>query len=782
MNSKRITDLYASGEISGYAYLNCVENNIYTVQDAVDSGLLQEESCAWGKELRQLLEAVPEEDSNSSQEPTEEGLKRIIQDGLSKLSVRSRNALDTIFYQCEKSYMTFFEHLLSPDFVVKDIKNIGRKSTPEIDAFITSLRTIYSYKFSQHKEAATENLDDYNAIFETRLKTLSVRSFHAVDALFTSCGRSVSAFMNKISERGFKVSDLPAVGRKSSVEIERWINSFRELINLGEEGKGEAEKSTRISRYVSKGVRGNCEAIDSKCEELGYFPYFLAIQSYIDSLDSRDKAIIERQIEIYNNKTVENRKETAKALHITPERTRQLRNSIAQELYGYVSTLRAFKEVYPDFIYDKGKYSQINTSEGTAFNDNFVCYVLATIWPERYTLVGDADVAFMNPYGYEKNLVLVSAEYSEIFDFGSFMEYFERLSQEKRVEDSILSVPEIVHRFFKGRVYFEYIDDIVKECKEILERLFLFEVIGAEVHISKNASRNNTEWAELIIREAGHPMAIEEIYAELEKRNPGKSKSVEAFAGAIRNNPNLVPYGRSSTYGLKEWSEGSSRGGTIREFVTEYLLALPCPIATLEDIGKYVRQYRSSSSDKSIHANLMLEANDAFSVYYKDGVRHIGLTNYEYSDEYRKFEKSVDSKRSFEMSCTLLEAFVAEHGRLPFSSNVDDEEMRLARFWGVQQSFLKGGRLNEEESAIIRAMQNKFEGLKVNKKDYDWRQRLQTIKNALMNGFSITSLSSEKQRWLAKQIQNYKYGRLTDERHEMITEILNLLDANAKRI
>ena len=101
MNSKRITDLYASGEISGYAYLNCVENNIYTVQDAVDSGLLQEESCAWGKELRQLLEAVPEEDSNSSQEPTEEGLKRIIQDGLSKLSVRSRYALVTIFSECE---------------------------------------------------------------------------------------------------------------------------------------------------------------------------------------------------------------------------------------------------------------------------------------------------------------------------------------------------------------------------------------------------------------------------------------------------------------------------------------------------------------------------------------------------------------------------------------------------------------------------------------------------------------------------------------------------------
>lgn len=107
MNSKRITDLYASGDISGFTYLGCVENNIYTVQDAVDSGLLQEESCAWGKELRQLLDAVQEEDSNVNQEPTEEELKQIIQDGLSKLSVRSRNALDSIFYQCKKSYLTF---------------------------------------------------------------------------------------------------------------------------------------------------------------------------------------------------------------------------------------------------------------------------------------------------------------------------------------------------------------------------------------------------------------------------------------------------------------------------------------------------------------------------------------------------------------------------------------------------------------------------------------------------------------------------------------------------
>ena len=43
------------------------------------------------------------------------------------------------------------------------------------------------------------------------------------------------------------------------------------------------------------------------------------------------------------------------------------------------------------------------------------------------------------------------------------------------------------------------------------------------------------------------------------------------------------------------------------------------------------------------------------------------------------------------MSCTLFEAFVAEHGRLPFSSNVDEDEMRLARFWNVQQSLLKKG-------------------------------------------------------------------------------------------
>lgn len=245
MNSKRITDLYASGDISGFTYLGCVENNIYTVQDAVDSGLLQEESCAWGKELRQLLDAVQEEDSNVNQEPTEEELKQIIQDGLSKLSVRSRNALDSIFYQCKKSYLTFFEHLLNPDFVVKDIKNIGRKSTPEIEEFISSLRTITADRFRQQKEEKAQNLDDYNAIFEDRLTTLSVRSFHAVDALFESCGRSVSAFMNKISERGFKISDLPAVGRKSSVEIEQWLDSFRELISLGEEGKDEAEKRVR---------------------------------------------------------------------------------------------------------------------------------------------------------------------------------------------------------------------------------------------------------------------------------------------------------------------------------------------------------------------------------------------------------------------------------------------------------------------------------------------------------------------------------------------------------
>ena len=233
---------------------------------------------------------------------------------------------------------------------------------------------------------------------------------------------------------------------------------------------------------------------------------------------------------------------------------------------------------------------------------------------------------------------------------------------------------------------------------------------------------------------------------------------------------------------MREWDQGERRGGTIREFATEYLLSLEMPIAKLSDIAKYVRQFRPSSSEKSIYSNLLLEANGAFDVFFKGETRYIGLSSYDYGEEYRRFDRIKDAKRDFKTSCTLLEEFVAENGRLPFSNKENEEEKRLSRFWNVQLSQLEKGLLEGEEKSIIESMAERFAGLKIHKKEYDWLQKYDTIKRAIENGFGVSSLSQEKQTWLTNQIHSYKYHTLNESHVKMIEDLINLIKQNADRV
>jgi hypothetical protein len=174
-----------------------------------------------------------------------------------------------------------------------------------------------------------------------------------------------------------------------------------------------------------------------------------------------------------------------------------------------------------------------------------------------------------------------------------------------------------------------------------------------------------------------------------------------------------------------------------------------------------------------------LEANGAFDIFFKGDTRYIGLSGYDYGEEYRRYDRKKDAKRDFKTSCTLLEEFVAENGRLPFSHRVNDEEKRLARFWNVQLAQLEKGLLEGEEKEIIESMVERFAGLKIHKKEFDWLQTYETIKRAIENGFGISSLSSEKQVWLSNQIRSYRYNNLSDTHMKQIEDLVILIKENA---
>ncbi|MGP1393116.1 MAG: hypothetical protein ACTTK1_04025 [Candidatus Cryptobacteroides sp.] len=803
MTNHKILELYDSGYISGEAFLYCVDNNLYTVQDVVESGFLEESSVPYGKEFTSYLEAQgitlpqPETDDYAEKSPASEevipsnsDVEAAYNKAISEVDIRTIHALEKMqsryddfrsflyaFTQNDKDFWEIFEHLPA----------VGKKSIERARKFADFLCSEMP-EFNKHNEANEHpsiistkekkyELDGLGIFFNSQLQTLSTRSYNAVSELYEMCGKSFGAFYEMISSPTFRIKGIPNIGKKSAEELNVWFIELKHFVDnyLTIGLTDEQFEYITLSRLQLLGIKGELAEIQRLYEHLSYFPYFAAIQSFFTSLTDREQRIIEYQLDFFNSKDLYGLKEASRHLGLTSERTRQLRSGVFEVIHNYIQTLTNILNSYPlSESYFSLDAKQINVLEGTNFNDDFIRWGMSIFEPEKYTLLGNIEDAFFNPYGKEIPLVLVPKKYNDVFDFESFIEYLSYINDEKRVDDRDVILNDCVLSFFKDRIYYEFLDDIIRECKSIINILFDFEISNEIIHIKKNSERNNPELVEQILREFGHPMTIDEIYAEFQKRYPNHTKSANALAGALRLNPNIACVSRSSTYTLTEWTHGEHRGGTIREFATEFLLSQSPSIAALEDIGNYVRQFRPTSSDKSIHANLLLEG--AFNIFYKDDIRYIGFANQVYPEEYRKFCPKTDSRRDFKSSCTLLEKFVAENGRMPFSSDVSEDEKRLCRFWNIHVAKLKNNLLGEEEKCMMEQLLRKFESFKIDKREFDWMQKYNNIKEYFESGGKYSGLSDTLRLWMNKQMANLKYNRVPENRVELLITLANIIN------
>ena len=165
-----------------------------------------------------------------------------------------------------------------------------------------------------------------------------------------------------------------------------------------------------------------------------------------------------------------------------------------------------------------------------------------------------------------------------------------------------------------------------------------------------------------------------------------------------------------------------------------------------------------------------------YDIFYKEEVRYIGFANQEYPEEYRRFCSQTDSRRDFKSSCTLLEQFVVANERLPFSSNVPEDEKRLCRFWNIQLQKLAKGTLGEEEKCIVEQMQDRFEKFKIDKREFDWLQSYNKIKEHFDLGGQYSELSPTLQKWINIQMTNLKYNKAPFSKTDLLIELANIIN------
>jgi hypothetical protein len=183
----------------------------------------------------------------------------------------------------------------------------------------------------------------------------------------------------------------------------------------------------------------------------------------------------------------------------------------------------------------------------------------------------------------------------------------------------------------------------------------------------------------------------------------------------MKRDNRLVNIGRSSIFGLKEWESelDNFKGGSIRNIVSEYLLAEVEP-KHISDIAEYVLKYRPNTYERSILDNLKADEAMTF-IFFKNST--IGLKSKKYDKSFVEFNQiEFIETQSWEERYSDLAQFISTNNRLPFCSGCPAEEIRLYRWYKVQEGKIKKGKLDNEKCRLLGQITIQFERKNTNRK------------------------------------------------------------------
>ena len=620
---------------------------------------------------------------------------------LTKVKVRTYNVLEA--WRAEFSTdKEFLEHFLSAtsDEIHKR-RNCGRLTLDELQTLRNILRGKAQCNLEDSDLSGEENqpeveefhlpsnIDKILPLFRTTYANLSTRSANRVEWLLEECGNSLSKFYERISDPKC-IKTILTVGKKSRPELVAFFVKAKDFLRQfpDEEAVSAKVKHHLVASPEALGLpNGAIESLQEMEDSLGHFPLFAAIQLYFDNRPEDEKALIEECLDIYEGQDIPERAEIAANLNLSPERVRQKRNKLIERLPSYFKTYSSLGFITENPYRWQMTHIQenVNSSERTNFNPNFVTWVLGSVFDDL-AIIGDPVKSIGGYFDMDPFLCIVPAKLIPLFDFDGFIKDIDDRLQEKRINEEKASLRSIIASHLKVQYCEEELPEIDATCRTILYLHYPVEVDQGNILFPANAYKTNQVIVEEILREAGRPMTLAEMMDEYMYQYPERDANESRLRGAIGGNKNIVPVGRSSTYALAEWNHETFRGGTIRQFVHEYLDSLDIPLDTAENVCKYVCRFRPDTNESSISSNLMQEQSHKFCVMQKGKVRYYGYSDVDYGDEYKVIGGTRNFKRPVQESMRLLEDFILREGRFPSHNEDDEEEYRLYRFVGNRRS------------------------------------------------------------------------------------------------
>jgi hypothetical protein len=554
-----------------------------------------------------------------------------------------------------------------------------------------------------------------NNLFNAKLSNLNVRAYNAVKVILNSNFSFSNYFLNAIKDKSFNFRNVRNVGANTILELNQFHSEIFDFFKIISTFNSEKD----LNQEILNSFLDNNFSIETEHKKLfnideygDLIPIFRVINLLFENhyiLDKKKYFIFKHSFNYQVDFDEKSLEDISLIVDLSRERVRQIRNNIFEELPKLLSFVLSFDKSQintyeldfeaPLLFVDENIYDEIIESEEVNFNVLFINKILSVYLLRSHILVGnELDTVFNNNRSTHNWLstYLIRKEYTSIFDFDKFIEDVSRRNKEKINEDYIFNFKSYLTNFLIKNE-FNLLDKISEICESMI--LSEFSVIldsDNNIIFKRNTLKPIPEFIVEILEQEQRPLNLNEIFEILNFKYPGLCKSPTALRGsALReSNKRLIYFGRTSTYGLKEWESkyDDIKGGTIRDLAEEYLLQFDEP-KHINDITEYVLKYRKDTNAKSIHYNLRAEDNSRFKFY-----RHwyVGLESKDYlNNKHVPIGEGENNRRDWSECLNDFFDFIKENKRMPNSSN--SEEIGLYRFYYNQLKRYNEDKLGEPQ-------------------------------------------------------------------------------------
>ena len=354
------------------------------------------------------------------------------------------------------------------------------------------------------------------------------------------------------------------------------------------------------------------------------FPILKFIEDLLNNyviFNERKTEIFKHQYHYFTDLKPLSLEELSEQHQITRERVRQLSVTLVDDFWEEIEKIAKcidlnYAKQYTRITQDKPFISlneydldSLRTNYFDGFNLAFT-HKLVSIFDPNYILLNDDGIRSSGRkskiFSGNHNF-LIKKEIVANFRLDDFFEDFHSLINDEIDEEFILPIEGYISNYFSDKKELLHLPVLRQFIESVaLKEFDITTDFEDNLIISRNTRMSVADYVYEALKGLNKPSHISEIFEWINNELPHLNIRQKSLGTSTLRDERIIFFGRSSTYGLKDWeSLGTYKGGTIRSIVEEYLEQFEEP-QHIFDILEYTLKYRPETNFKSLDSNIKL--------------------------------------------------------------------------------------------------------------------------------------------------------------------------------